>query len=73
MINHYTADHMRILNLVDPSIRNLSDGSYVGNSSKGINCFQKQEQLLPNVRAGDIVVLRDVKVIRIFLTLWITD
>lgn len=43
------------LQLMDPSIH----------SSMKVNCFMKDVQLLPKAHAGDIVVLHNVKVMRI--------
>jgi hypothetical protein len=56
--------------LLDPSVLDSFGGVlYADGVGIKINCFMKVEQLLPNPKRGDVVLLRQVKVPRITIHL----
>jgi hypothetical protein len=49
--------------VLDPSVLDSFGGVlYTSGAGIKINCFMKSEQLLPNPKQGDVVLLRQVKV-----------
>ena len=73
----FPLDHIHILSmafsdwcicfsLLDPSVLDSFGGVlYASGAGIKVNCFMRVEQLVPNPRQGDVVLLRQVKVFRI--------
>jgi hypothetical protein len=56
--------------LLDPSVLDSFGGVlYANGVGIKVNCFMRVEQLLPNPKQGDVVLLRQVKVLRIMIHL----
>jgi hypothetical protein len=62
-------DWFTSFSLLDPSVLDSFGGVfYTANAGIKVNCFMRVEQWLPNTKRGDVVLLRNVKVIYLYMT-----